>query len=227
MEKYKVWFISDLHFTHANILYFKPKRRNLAGISLEHLQKGDKEECMDIHDKWLINVWNEQVDKHDVVYILGDFCLGNKERTQKILSKLNGKKQLIIGNHDKSCKGLENYFEWTGQIKEAKFSHDMFPFIDPSETFCVEMCHFPMIAWNRKAHGTVHACGHIHGAHDIMNEDMGALRVDVGLDANLANYQLISLEKLYSHFKNIIKDNGCKTFEEYAKFLYEKQGFRD
>ena len=226
MEKYKVWFISDLHFHHANILYFKPKRRNLAGISLEHLQKGDKEECMDIHDKWLINVWNEQVDKHDVVYILGDFCLGNKERTQKILSKLNGKKQLIIGNHDKSCKGLENYFEWTGQIKEAKFSHDMFPFIDPNENFCVEMCHFPLIAWNRRTHGTVHLHGHVHGTLDLMNEKSEELRVDVGLDGNLANYSLVSLEKVYRYMKEKVKSAGCTTFQEYIDKLMDKQGYR-
>ena len=179
------------------------------------------------HDEWLINVWNEQVGKNDIVYILGDFCLGGKEVTQRILSRLNGKKCLIIGNHDKSCVGLENRFEWVSSIKEVKFTHEMYPFIDPSETFCVEMCHFPMIAWNRKSHGTVHACGHIHSAHDIMNEQTGALRVDVGLDAALANYQLIPLEKLYRHFRDIITSHGYSTFHEYAEFLYEKQGFRD
>lgn len=227
MEKYKVFFISDMHFHHLNCLYFKPKRRTLAGISLDELQNGDKEACMRKHDEWLINKWNEQVGKRDVVYILGDFCLGNKEITQRILSRLNGRKYLILGNHDKSCKGLENYFEWVGSIKEAKFTHEMFPFIDQSETFCVEMCHFPMIAWNRKAHGTVHTCGHIHSAHDFMNDQTGVLRVDVGLDAALANYQLIPLEKLYAHFRDIVKKHGFSTFKEYAEFLYEKQGFRD
>lgn len=226
MEKYKVWFISDLHFTHANILYFKPKRRNLAGISLEHLQKGDKNQCMDIHDKWLINLWNEQVDKHDVVYILGDFCLGNKERTEKILRQLHGKKYLITGNHDKSCKGLENYFEWVGSIKEAKFTHEMFPFIDPSETFCIEMCHFPMIAWNRRTHGTTHLHGHVHGTLDLMNEKSEELRVDVGLDGNLANYSLISLDKVYRYMKDKIKAAGYNTFQEYIDNLMLKQGYR-
>ena len=225
MEKYKVWFISDLHFTHANILYFKPKRRALAGMSLEHLQK-DKQDAMDIHDKWLINLWNEQVDKHDVVYILGDLCLGNKERTRKILSRLNGKKYLIIGNHDKSCNGLENYFEWTGQIKEAKFTHEMFPFIDVNETFCVEMCHFPMIAWNRRPHGTVHLHGHVHGTLDLINEKSEELRMDVGLDGSFANYSLVSLEKLYKYMREKIKAAGCDTFQEYIDNLMLKQGYR-
>jgi calcineurin-like phosphoesterase family protein len=226
MEKYKVFFISDTHFHHANILYFKPKRRELAGISLEELQKGNKEACMNQHDEWLINLWNNQVGKRDVVYILGDFCLGNKELTRKILSRLNGRKYLIEGNHDKSCKGNENYFEWIGQIKEAKFTHEMFPFIDEKETFCLEMCHFPMIAWNRRPHGTVHACGHVHGALDSYNEQSEELRVDVGLDASLANYQLIPLEKIYGYMKDKVKASGCETFQEYIDKLMEKQGYR-
>ena len=226
MEKYRVFFISDLHFSHANLLYFKPKRRTLADISLEELQHGDKEACVEKHDKWLIDVWNSQVQKHDVVYILGDFCLGNRERTQKILSQLHGRKYLIIGNHDKSCKGLENYFEWVGSIKEAKFTHEMFPFIDEKEPFCVEMCHFPMIAWNRRPHGTIHAHGHVHSALDFYNEQSEELRVDVGLDGALANYQLVPLEKLYQYMRDKIKSKGCETFQEYIDKLMEKQGYR-
>lgn len=225
MEKYKVWFIGDTHFSHANILYFKPKRRTLAGLSLEHLQE-DKQSAMDIHDKWLIEAWNEQVGKRDVVYILGDFCLGNRDRTRKILSRLNGKKYLIIGNHDKSCNGLENYFEWMGQIKEAKFTHEMFPFIDENETFCVEMCHFPMVAWNRRPHGSCHIHGHTHGATDNLNDTSLELRVDVGLDGKLSNYQFIDLETLYAHFRSIIEAQGCEYFQEYAEWIMKEQGFR-
>ena len=226
MEQYKVFFISDTHFHHLNCLYFKPKRRTLAGISLDELQNGDKEACMRKHDEWLINKWNEQVGKRDVVYILGDFCLGNKEITQRILSQLNGRKYLILGNHDKSCKGLENYFEWVGSIKEAKFTHEMFPFIDQSETFCVEMCHFPMIAWNRRPHGTIHVHGHTHSALDVYNEQSEELRVDAGLDGSLANYSLIELERLYRFMKDKIKSKGCNTFQEYIDKLMEKQGYR-
>lgn len=37
--------------------------------------------------------------------------------------------------------------------------------------------------------------------------DSKELRVDVGIDGNLANYDLISLEKLANHFTKIEKDN--------------------
>lgn len=226
MEKNKVFFISDTHFHHQNILYFKPKRRALAGISLEELRNGNKEDVLNKHDKWLINLWNEQVGRQDSVYILGDFCLGNKDVTEKILHQLHGKKYLILGNHDKSCKGLENYFEWVGSIKEAKFNHDQYPFIREGETFCVEMCHFPMITWNRRPHGSTHLHGHCHGSTDCLNDMSKELRLDVGLDGNFANYHFPTLEDVYRHFRDIIAESDSKSFEEHTEKLMEKLGFR-
>ena len=47
-----------------------------------------------------VDKWNKTIAKGDFVYILGDFCLGNKEYTEKILNRLKGRKFLIRGNHD-------------------------------------------------------------------------------------------------------------------------------
>lgn len=221
----KVYFTSDLHFSHTSILYFHPARREAAGITLEELQ-ADKKAAIEKHDEWLIKLWNDTVRREDFVYILGDFCLGNRERTQKILSKLHGRKYLIEGNHDKSLHGLENYFEWYGQIKEAKFNNNQYPFIDPNETFCVEMCHFPMLTWNRRTNGTCMIHGHCHNSLTNFNNNSGELRVDVGIDSDIAHLNLVPLETLYKHFKSIINAAGCKTFQEYNELLMEKQGYR-
>lgn len=196
-----------------------------AGITLEELQ-ADKKTAIEKHDEWLIDLWNKTVKKQDNIYILGDFCLGNRERTEQILKRLNGKKYLIRGNHDKSCKGLENYFEWVGDIKEVKFTHNQYKYIDPNETFALEMCHFPMLSWNRRPHGTCHIHGHCHNSISDYNTFSGELRVDVGFDGNLGNYNFIDLEELYSYFKDIIKKENCTTFQEYIDRLMEKQGFR-
>jgi len=222
-----VYFLSDCHFSHISQLYFHPKRRELAGISLNELQNLDKQTLIKRYDDWLIDLWNSTVNRGDSVYHLGDFCLGNRERAEYLLNRLHGKKFFIRGNHDKALNGNERFLEGLWDIKEAKFTKEQFPFIDPNETFCVEMCHYPLIAWNRKMHGTVHACGHVHGNHDRMNADSGELRVDVGFDGKLADYNLISLEKLYGHFDSIVKNNGCKSFQEYAEFLALKRGYRD
>ena len=74
----KTYFTSDLHFGHSSILFFHPQRREAAGITLEELQ-ADRKAAIVKHDEWLIDLWNKTVRREDVVYILGDFCLGNKE----------------------------------------------------------------------------------------------------------------------------------------------------
>lgn len=49
-------------------------------------------------DVSLIKKWNSVVSNDDEVYVLGDFGADKKEAD--VLSKLNGKKYLIKGNHD-------------------------------------------------------------------------------------------------------------------------------
>ena len=191
--KIKIWFCSDLHLGHKSVLYFHPERREAAGITMEELQE-DKNAAIKKHDEWLIDKWNKTIAKGDFVYILGDFCLGNKEYTEKILNRLKGRKFLIRGNHDKSCNGLERYFEWVGDIKEVKFTHNQYPFIDENETFALEMCHYPMLTWNRKHYGAVHLHGHEHGHIDMHNFVNYDLRFDVGLDSHLTNFRPLSLE---------------------------------
>lgn len=224
-DRQKIWFVSDTHFGHVSILYFHPLRREACGVTLEELQS-DKNSAIAKHDQWLINKWNSVVRKQDTVYFLGDFCLKNKEYTENILKQLKGKKFLIRGNHDKSLNGLENYFEWVGDIKEAKFTNNQFKFIDPNETFCVEMCHFPMLTWNRRPHGTCMVHGHSHGNANNVNELTGELRVDVGLDNQYWDYNFVELEQLYNYFRNIIQSHGFNTFQDYVNYLMETQGYR-
>lgn len=193
---------------------------------MEELKSLPKEEIIKRYDEWLIDLWNSTVGRQDFVYHLGDFCLGNRERAEYLLSRLHGRKYFIRGNHDRSLNGNERFLEGIWDIKEAKFTHDIFPFIDPNETFCAELCHYPMVAWNRRTHGTVNVHGHLHSAGDKLNHDSLELRVDVGLDGALANYEFITLEKLYNHFREIIEKQGCKTFQEYAEWLMAMQGVR-
>lgn len=224
--KNNIWFVSDMHFSHPSQLYFHPKRRELAGISPSDFEELPKLELSKKQDEWLIDLWNSQVGRNDFVYYVGDFCLGNKERTEYILSRLRGRKFFIRGNHDKSLSGNERFLEGLWDKKEVKFNNTMVPFIDPVETFCIELDHNPELAWNRRTHGTCHVHGHTHGSADKLNEDSLELRVDVGLDGKLANYKFVSLEKLYEHFRSIVEKQGCKTFQEYAEWLMAKQGFR-
>lgn len=50
-------------------------------------------------NRQLILNWNKVVQWDDTVFILGDFCFGQRTRWEKILPQLNGLKYLVLGNH--------------------------------------------------------------------------------------------------------------------------------
>jgi calcineurin-like phosphoesterase family protein len=49
----------------------------------------------------LIRRYNERVKPEDTCYFLGDLSFGNLTKTSSIVTRLNGTKILVIGNHDK------------------------------------------------------------------------------------------------------------------------------
>jgi calcineurin-like phosphoesterase family protein len=80
----ETWFISDTHFGHKNILQYEKEARPFSSI----------EEMNEV----MIENWNRVVKKNDIVYHLGDFAFGRLNI--KIAERLNGKKKLVMGNHD-------------------------------------------------------------------------------------------------------------------------------
>lgn len=81
-----VFFTSDLHFGHSNIIQYC----NRPYPDVESMNAA------------LIRNWNEVVRPNDVVYILGDFSLSVKAM-QAAAPLLQGQKILIPGNHDECC----------------------------------------------------------------------------------------------------------------------------
>ena len=80
----KVYFTSDTHFNHANIIGFC----NRPFKNVEEM------------NETLITNWNRVVGVDDIVFHLGDFCLGGSAEWTNVLNRLNGKIYLIVGNHD-------------------------------------------------------------------------------------------------------------------------------
>jgi len=86
-----IYFTSDLHFGHSNIMKFYPRFRSFSGV-----------EAM---DRVLIRIWNERVNPCDTVYKIGDLSFHKDMQTSiSIFSKLNGKHVLVLGNHDEAIK---------------------------------------------------------------------------------------------------------------------------
>ena len=88
----KTWFISDSHFSHKNIIDYC----NRPFLSIEEM------------NDTLIYNWNKIVKNNDRVFMLGDFALCGKDKIIEIGQKLNGRKILILGNHDRAS--LSTYY---------------------------------------------------------------------------------------------------------------------
>lgn len=84
-----IWFTSDTHFFHKNIIEYC--RRPYYSV--------------DQMNQALIDNWNRVVEPDDIIYHLGDFSFANKNKTRAILEQLYGYKVLIRGNHDRNCEG--------------------------------------------------------------------------------------------------------------------------
>lgn len=96
-----IFFISDTHFGHANMLKFT----NYDGSRMRPFNSIEE------LDELMIENWNKVVGPNDRIYHLGDVVYKCKNRDQ-IMSRLNGKKVLVKGNHDKDQLGwYMKYFE--------------------------------------------------------------------------------------------------------------------
>lgn len=84
-----IWFISDTHLGHENILKFT---RN-DGTPLRRFSSLEE-----MHHTILSN-WNSVVKPQDKVYHLGDVAF--RDWALRLLKNANGHKRLILGNHDR------------------------------------------------------------------------------------------------------------------------------
>ena len=84
----EIWVTSDTHFGHENTI----KYCNRPFLSAKEMDEALKEN------------WNKVVKPQDKVYHLGDVYFNSYKKDPKywidFLNSLNGKKRLILGNHD-------------------------------------------------------------------------------------------------------------------------------
>lgn len=172
-----LWFTSDQHFGHGNII----KYCNRPFSSVAEM------------DEILIQNHNKLVKPEDHVIFLGDFGFYGrghdaKEMIKDRIKSLNGYKFIFEGNHDpdfssllsSGCKVIclikqNSIYELTRTLKK------------PAPV----LCHYPMISWNRSFHGSFHLHGHTHGTVPF---DPKIRRLDVGVDVH--SYSPISWEEI-------------------------------
>lgn len=176
-----IFFISDTHFYHDNIIkYCNRPFRNVEEMN-----------------KTIIENWNSVVKPTDVVYHLGDFTTADyipnikfKDRyivtARSLLSKLNGKKILIRGNHDLS-KTVCLECGWDRVETEA------------NERGMV-LSHKP-----KKYINLVNIHGHIHNQKPFCYlDENGKVRFNVSVD--VTSFKPVSIEQIENAYINKISE---------------------
>lgn len=101
------FLISDPHFGHANILNFTGEDGSLTRPGFSTVEE------MDEH---MVKMWNGVVRDCDKVYCLGDVVMNKKHLP--IVGRLNGKKSLVMGNHD--IFDAKEYLKWFRNVRGIK-----------------------------------------------------------------------------------------------------------
>ena len=165
-------FVSDTHFGHANVMDYS----NRPYSSVQEMNEG------------LISAWNKQVSPTDEVYHLGDFAFMGIEPFKHLLTLLNGRIHVVLGNHDKVIMKNSDILLKTGLLSSIQpykeMKHDGRLFV---------LCHFAMRTWNKAQYDSIHLFGHTHGYLKPRGRS-----VDVGVDdKNITDeYRPVSMDEV-------------------------------
>lgn len=178
-----IYFTSDQHFGHFNI------------IRLCERPFGSLDEM----NETMIARWNAKVRDGDTIYVLGDLFF-HAATVEPILQRLNGRKHLILGNHDHS---------WTAKVRLA----DHFESV---QTICeidiagksATLCHYPMLTYPQARRGYM-IYGHIH---NNVRDDYWPLiarrsrMLNAGVDIN--NYEPVMFDEMVANNRSFISSHA-------------------
>lgn len=167
-----VWASSDLHFLHEMVR----KHRGFAS----------KAE----HDQAIIRNVNKLVRPDDIFWLLGDMGMGPEDDVLALCAQLNGRKQLLTGNHDPCHPQHRNARRH--QKKWLEVFESVQPFAKTS--ICGTdflMSHYPYygdhteherhVQWRLRDYGMPLLHGHIHSELKMTRQDPPMIHV--GVDA--------------------------------------------
>jgi calcineurin-like phosphoesterase family protein len=166
-----VFFASDHHFHHENILKFLrndgTQLRSFNGINHMH--------------EHIIAQHNSVVKPDDKVYFLGDVCMTKNAVGLEILGRLNGIKILVRGNHDE-CK-LSQYAQYFDDVRGV------------THRYGVVMTHVPIHPESLDRWGT-NLHGHLHYKRVLLpNGHPDPRYINVSMEC-LDNYTPVSLAEI-------------------------------
>ncbi len=183
METQKIFFTSDLHFGHENVIRFDNRPFN----TVEEM------------DEEMIKRWNAKVGKGDIVYVLGDFIWkAATNEAVSIIRRLNGQIILIKGNHDrflhnaaakKALAGIKDYDDICvtledGTTRRCILSHYFIPF------------------YNGHRYQAIHLHGHSHLTEEAAEE----IRITTELNEKGYDLKIYNVGCMYWNYTPVTLD---------------------
>lgn len=178
-ENQKIFFTSDLHIGHRNVIRFCHR---------------PFEDIKEMSEK-LIENWNSVVGENDIVFDLGDmFWFDGRHDVKRFVEKLNGFIYKVPGNHDMDCKTLFSLCN-TDKVEVLDDINTVWiTGYNPEtskKTQEVVVCHYPLATFPHWEHA-IQVFGHIHSGPlsenmvDIPGKDLllNKNQYDVGVDNN-------------------------------------------
>lgn len=179
----KIWFTSDLHFSHNQPFIYE--RRGFNNI---------KE-----HNEAIIKNFNEVVNWDDDLYILGDLFLNDNEEGMKCVRRLPGTLHIIWGNHDSDTR--KDLLANEPRVIMHGYS-DIFKY----KNYHFYLSHYPTITANNDEDKPLKAkiinlYGHTHQQDNFYNSI--PTMYHVGVDSH--NLYPVEIEQIIEEIKNEYK----------------------
>lgn len=167
-----IWFTSDLHFGHNNIIKYCDR------------PVADAKEM----DRLLIKNINDNVMPDDTLYMLGDFGTGGWSNMVNILKQITCKNiHYIYGNHDKNMRH-DNVTKMFLSVQDYKE-------INVEGQFII-LSHYAMLEWNACHRGSWMLHGHSHNTLEYPPNLKNCKIHDVGVDMPDWNMRPVSFDEL-------------------------------
>lgn len=173
-----IYFVSDLHFGHGNIIKYEEEFRG-------------RYRTVEEMNEDLIRQWNKLIGRGDTVYNLGDFFFNLKrDKVEGILKRLNYKNMVfLVGNHD-SNRDLNVFKEYGIEVKYAD--------LIKVNGYKLYLSHYPTILGIKYMYN-LH--GHLHS-----NEVDSNYHINVGCDSllkiGISLYEVLSKVEYLETLKN-------------------------
>jgi len=205
-----IWFISDTHFGHGNIIKYCTRPFQTA----------------DEMDAYIMKQWQELIKPGDTVYHLGDVAMyvrgdtaAHVERREWLRQELTGNIKLIQGNHDRVSSGwLQKYLRITSIAPRQCRKTAMGPIhpavLLPDSEYPILMSHRPLdekeFQYYERRHDLViqlNLHGHIHNsAWTLRRELKPKKRAWFNLSVEVHEYRPLSITEINKLAKEIYSE---------------------